>query len=423
MKYFKATTATAFNKVPRRLLVRPIGGRGFWPLDPRVTFLNHGSFGSCPRPVLKFQRGLQDRLERQPVGFLVDELEALWDNARLALAQFVGADVRDLVFVPNATAGVNTVLRSLRFKRGDELLVTDHEYNACRCALDFVAAGAGARVVVAKIPFPLASRQQVVDAVLERVTRRTRLVLIDHVTSPTGLVLPVEPILRELNRRGVESLVDGAHAPGMLPLNLRRLGATYYTGNCHKWLCAPKGAALLHVQRERQFQIRPLVISHGANSPRKDRARFLLEFGWLGTGDPSACLSVPESLRAIGALLPGGWPAVMQRNRALALEARRMLCDALRIPPPCPDEMIGSLAAVPLPDMNDVDTAQVISGSNPDPLRRRLLLEHGIELPCNPWPAPPKRLLRVSAQLYNSLSQYEKLATVLRDIFPDRTAK
>jgi isopenicillin-N epimerase len=423
VKYFKATTATALNNVPRGLLVRPIGGNGFWPLDPKVTFLNHGSFGSCPGPVLKFQRGLQDRLERQPVGFLVDELEALWDNARLALAQFVGADVRDLVFVPNATAGVNTVLRSLRFKRGDELLVTDHEYNACRCALDFVAAGAGARVVVAKIPFPLASQQQVVDAVLEQVTRRTRLVLIDHVTSPTGLVLPVEPILRELNRRGVESLVDGAHAPGMLPLNLRRLAATYYTGNCHKWLCAPKGAALLHVQRERQFQIRPLVISHGANSPRKDRARFLLEFGWLGTGDPSACLSVPESLRVIGALLPGGWPAVMQRNRALALEARRMLCDALRIPPPCPDDMIGSLAAVPLPDMNDVDTAQIISGSNPDPLRRRLLLKHGIELPCNPWPAPPKRLLRVSAQLYNSLSQYEKLATVLRDIFPDRTAK
>ena len=409
------------SNVPKQLLDRPIGGRDFWPLDPKVIFLNHGSFGSCPRPVLKFQQALQERLERQPVGFLIDEFEARWDDARRTLAQFVGADADDLVFIPNATTGVNTVLRSLEFKHGDELLTTDHAYNACHCALDFIAARAGARVVVVKVPFPLASPQQVVDAVLARVTRRTRLALLDHVTSSTGLVLPLEEIVRELSARGIETLVDGAHAPGMIPLNLKKLGAAYYAGNCHKWICSPKGAALLYVRRDRQTQIRPLAISHGANSTRSDPSRFLLEFSWTGTGDFSAWLSVPESLRVIGALLPGGWPTVMQRNRALALAARRLLCDALNISPPCPEEMIGSLAAVPLPAMITADIARISNGL--DPLRARLLRKHNIEVPVFPWPAPPKRLLRISAQLYNSLPQYEKLAAVLKQIFPARKRK
>ncbi len=245
--------------------------------------------------------------------------------------------------------------------------------------------------------------------------------LLDHVTSSTGLVLPLEKIIRELSAHGIETLVDGAHAPGMIPLNLKKLGAAYYAGNCHKWICSPKGAALLYVRRDRQAQIRPLVISHGANSSRRDPSRFLLEFSWTGTGDFSAWLSVPESLRVIGAQLPGGWPVVMQRNRALALAARRLLCDILQTPPPCPDEMIGSLAAVPLPDMASADISSISNGL--DPLRDRLLREHDIEVPVFPWPAPPKRLLRISAQLYNSLPQYEKLAVVLRRIFPPRKPK
>jgi isopenicillin-N epimerase len=382
-----------------------------WPLDPGIDFLNHGSFGSCPRAVLDFQQAIRTRMERQPVQFFVRDLEAMLDAARGELARFLGVDAEDLVFVPNATTGVNSVLRSLGFQSGDELLVTDHEYNACRNALNFVADHSGARIVVARAPFPLQSADQIVEAVLHGVTARTRLLLLDHVTSQTGVIFPIKRIASELAERGIEILVDGAHAPGMIPLNLRELGVTYYTGNCHKWLCAPKGAGFLHVRRDRQERIRPLIISHGANLPRKDRSRFLIEFGWTGTGDPSAYLSVPEAIRYIGSLVSGGWPEVMRRNHTLAISGRNILCGALGIAPPCPDDLIGSLASIPIPDA--ADSAPQTSPLYMDPLQEKLLRDHSIEVPIIPWPAPPNRILRISAQLYNRDSQYDRLARAL----------
>jgi isopenicillin-N epimerase len=394
------------------IINEPAADPALWMLDPAVVFLNHGSFGSCPRPVLEFQRELRDRMERRPVQFLGRDLEKLLDDARGALAQFLGAKAENLVFVPSATAGVNTVLRSLQFERDDELLVTNQEYNACRNALEFVAKRTGCKATVAGISFPLQSADQIVGAIMAAVTPRTRLALIDHVTSQTGMVLPIARIVDELNARGIDTLIDGAHAPGMVPVNLQALGATYYTGNCHKWLCAPKTAAFLHVRAERQHLVRPLSISHGANSPRQDRSRFLIEFGWTGTTDPTACLSVPEALRFVGSLLPGGWPEVMSRNRELALAGRKLLCQALNISPPCPDEFIGSLASVPVPDtVGEVPPS--VGPPASDPLQERLLTEYGIEVPVIPWPAPPKRLLRISAQLYNSLPQYTYLAGAL----------
>jgi isopenicillin-N epimerase len=384
-----------------------------WPIDPKIVFLNHGSFGSCPRPVLEYQQGLRDRMERQPVQFLVRELEPLLDEARAALARFVGAHPDNLVFVPNATSGVNTILRSLSFESGDQLLVTDQEYNACRNALQYAAARTGAEVVVAPLPFPVESADQVLEAIVSRVTPRTRLALIDHITSQTALVLPIARIVRELAARGVDTLVDGAHGPGMTPLKLEELGAAYYTGNCHKWVCAPKTAGLLHVRPDRQHLIHPLSISHGYNSPRKDCSRFLIEFGWPGTWDPTACLSVPEALRFLGGLVPGGWAEIQSRNRRLALEARDILCQTLQINPPCPDECIGAMASVPLPD-----TPADQRPGPPlyiDPLQDQLLFQHGIEVPVIPWPGFPKRLLRISAQLYNETADYQKLAAALKD--------
>jgi isopenicillin-N epimerase len=380
-----------------------------WALDPEVVFLNHGSFGACPREVLAHQAALRAEMEAEPVRFLSREIDDRLDAARAALADFLGADADDLAFVTNATSGVNAVLRSLPFAAGDELLITDHAYNACRNALDFVARRAGARVVVAAVPFPIATADAVVEALLARVTARTRLALVDHVSSPTGLVMPIARLVAELGARGVEVLVDGAHAPGMVPLDLATLGATYYAGNCHKWLCAPKGSAFLWVRRDRQPDVRPLTISHGANSPKAGRSRFRVEFDWTGTSDPTAWMTVPTAIACIGAMLAGGWPAVMARNRALALEARRLVGDALGTPPPCPDDMIGSLASVVLPDGPPAD----IGWRRPDPLQRRLLDGWGIEVPVMSWPAPPRRLLRVSAQLYNDREDFTRLADAL----------
>lgn len=377
-----------------------------WDLDPDVLFLNHGSFGATPRVVLQHQHELRQQMEKGPVRFLHRELEQMLDPARAELAQFVGCDPDDLAFVPNATTGVNTVLRSLRFAPGDELLVTDHEYNACRNALEHTAAQWGARIVTAAVPFPLVDPQQVSDAVLAAVTERTKLLLIDHVTSPTGLVLPVGPIVQALADRGIDTLVDGAHAPGMVQLDLRALGAAYYTGNCHKWLCAPKGAALLYVRRDRQAAIRPLTISHGANSTRTDRSRFRLEFDFTGTADFTPFLCVPTALRFLGSLLPGGLPALMAHNRQLALLGRERLCAALDTAPAAPESMIGSLAAVPLP----ATRAPTVPPLGLDPLQVHLWERHRIEVPVMRWPQPPLRLLRISPQIYNAPGQYERLA-------------
>jgi isopenicillin-N epimerase len=390
-----------------------------WGLDPAIHFLNHGSFGACPRAVLAEQDRWRARMEQQPVQFLARDLETLLDEARAPLAAFLGVPAQDLAWVSNATAGVNAVLRSRIFAPGDELIATDHTYNACRNTLDYVAARWGARVIVAAIPFPLASPQQAADAILLCASPRTRLALIDHVTSATGLVLPVERIVRALSARGIDVLVDGAHAPGMLDVDVARLGSAYYTGNCHKWLCAPKGAGFLYVRPDRQQDVRPTAISHGANSTRRDRSRFLIEFDWTGTDDPSPMLCVPAALRFMESLLPAGWPALRAHNRALALEARARLCDALEIAAPCPEEMIGSLAAVPLPHgAGEAPSSPLYA----DPLQQTLLDGWKIEVPIAPWPAPPARLLRVSAQIYNAPSQYELLASALRALFFDSEA-
>lgn len=391
-------------------LTQPAADPALWRLDPSVIFLNHGSFGACPIAVLEYQSELRNRLERQPVQFFVRDLEPLLDEARTAAAQFVGAKAEDLVFVPNATAGVNTVLRSLKFQPGDELLVTDHEYNACRNALGFVAERSGAKVVVAHVPFPAHSVSQITDPILSQVTPRTRLVLIDHVTSQTGMIMPLAPLLKEFNARGIDTLVDGAHAPGMIPLHLDALGATYYTGNCHKWLCAPKTGAILHVRRDRQSLIHPLNISHGHTTPRSDRSRFVIEFAWTGTSDPTPVLCVPETFRYVASLIPGGWPEIMQRNHALAIAARKLICAKLQIDLPCPDEWIGSMASIPISDATKKSSPPWFL----DPLQDELLAQHRIEIPVVPWPASPKRLIRFSAQLYNSLPQYETLAAALQ---------
>lgn len=385
-----------------------------WDLDPTVTFLNHGSFGATPRPVLEAQAAWRARMEREPVRFFVRDFEPALDAARGALGRFVGADPDGLAFVTNATTGMNIVARSLRLRPGDEIVVPDHAYNATRSALTVVADEASARIVTASIAFPGATADAARDAILGAVGERTRLVLLDHVTSPTALVLPVAEIVAALEARGVEALVDGAHAPGMVEVEVDRIGAAYYVANCHKWMFAPKGSAFLHVRADLRDAVRPLVISHGANSPRTDRSRFRLEHDWTGTLDPSPWLAVPAAIDFGEGLLPGGWAEVRSRGHDLALAGRDLLLAALGVGRPAPDEMVGAMVSVPIPGI--VSDPPPLNPAD-DPVATRLL-EAGFQVPVVPWPQRPgdrpwQRLVRISAAPYVGLDDLERLAAVL----------
>jgi isopenicillin-N epimerase len=397
-----------------------------WGLDPAITFLNHGSFGACPRPVLDVQQAWRDQLEAEPVRFLGRDLNGRLATVREALGDFVGADPDDLALVTNATGGANAVIRSLQFEAGDEIVTTDHEYNAILNVLRYVAERDGARVVVVGLPFPAISPDDVVERFMAAVTDRTRLAVISHVTSPTALILPVERIVPELAERGIDTLVDGAHAPGMVALDLDALGAAYYTANLHKWVCAPKGSAFLHVRRDRQAGVRPGTISHGLNAPTDERSRFRLEFDWQGTLDPTPWLAVPAAIDFIGGLVEGGWPAVMARNHELALYGRDALAGGLGGDDlGSPATMIGAMAALPLPSNGPLGGIEA-SGSSPldtDPFQLVLYERFGIEVPIGAWPvpavqaaSPPIRSIRISAALHNDAADIDRLVTALGEL-------
>jgi isopenicillin-N epimerase len=397
--------------------------RPLWPLDPASEFMNHGSFGATPTAVLEAQTALRQRMEAEPIAFFSRDLEPMLDAARAVVATFVGADPDDLAFTDNATSAVNAVLRWLPLEPGDELLTTDHEYNACRNALAAAATWTGARVVTVPLPFPSGGPEEVRGRVLAAVTPRTRLAVIDHVTSATALVFPIEELVAELAARGVDTLVDGAHAPGQLDLNIDRMGAAYYAGNLHKWVCAPKGAGFIHVRRDRQVGYHPLVVSHGANSERTDRSRFRLESDWTGTRDPTAWLSVPTAIEYVGGLLPGGWSALRLRNRDLALRGRDLLCAALATTAPAPDAMIGCMASVPLPEEAGGGRVQGVDLYG-DPIHDGLLAR-GLQCMVTPWPQRPeggpwRRLIRISAAPYNDLGQFQRLASALLEVLTER---
>ena len=393
-----------------------------WALSRDIVYLNHGSFGACPRSILNDQFELRAKLEANPMKFLVRDYPPLLDAAREEVARLLGAAPDDIVFTRNATVGVNVVAQSLPLLPGDEILTTNHDYNACRCTLEEVARRREARVVVAEVPFPLISEEQIVQPILAAITPRTRLAMIDHITSPTALVFPIERIVRELQSRGVDVLVDGAHAAGMVPLDLSGLGAAYYTGNLHKWTCAPKGAAYLFVREDRRENIRPLTVSHGENTHRPGRSAFHDRFDWPGTLDPTPWLCAGSASRWCASLLPGGLAELMAKNHQLAVEARRLLCDALGVKVPCPDSMLGAMATIPLPPVLQsgppptADLRRFQGWLSADRLQAWLAGEHRIEVPIVRWGKDGHRWLRISAQAYNSREQFEHLAEVLQTV-------
>ncbi len=381
-----------------------------WQHDQRTVFLNHGSFGACPTAILDYQHSLHRKMESDLIRFMNEDFITGYAENKKALAEFVHADANDLVFIRNATMGVNTILHSLRFEPGDEIMTHSHAYGACNNAIEYYAKKSGARVVIAKVPFPLSSEDEIVQAFVDAVTPRTRLAMVDHITSGTGIIFPVERIVKELESRGVEVLVDGAHAPGMLDLNIDEIGASYYTGNCHKWICSPKGSALLHVRKDKQEKIVPLQISHKNDLYSETPAHWSAQFIWPGTEDYTAYLCVKPAIEYMGNIL-GNWETLRNHNRSLCLSARKMLADRLNISLPAPEQMISHLSTMLIDERPELPVK--FFGMNP-PLKQRLLNEYKIQVPVFLFGNDhPKAWLRIAVQAYNSTEQYEYLADAL----------
>ena len=381
-----------------------------WILDPNITFLNHGSFGACPKLILDEQTKLRTSLESDPVTFMESTARELWAESLVGLSKFINADSEGMTFVTNATSGVNTVLKSLDLKPNDEIIVLDHSYQACRNAVDFITKKTGAKTVVSTISFPIDSNEQIIEEILQKVTEKTRLALIDTVTSPTGLRLPFEELVNELQSRNVDVLLDAAHGPGIVHLDIKKLDPAYVTGNAHKWLCTPKGSAFLYIREDRRNRTRPLSVSHGASVSGTDQERFRFEFDWTGTQDPTAWLCIPSAIDHIGSMLSGGWSAIMDYNTNLAIQGRNLLLEVLGTPKPSPDSMIVGLAAVLLPGSGVLTN----SALEPDPLHTLLFEKYRIQVPVFGWPHHNKRYLRIASYLYNSLEEYEYLAEALK---------
>lgn len=382
-----------------------------WRLDPTIVHLNHGSFGACPTEVLDAQRRWAERVEADAVAFFVDDAWGLLDRPRAALAPILGCDAADLVFVPNATHGVAAVLHNLALGPGDEVLASTHEYPACLSILRDGCRRAGATLVTSDLPWPVPDAPALADAVLGAVTERTRLCLLSRVTSPSAIVMPAERIAPELRARGVEVLLDGAHGAGFCPNALADWGVAWATGNAHKWLCAPKGAAWLYVRRDLQPDFRPPVLSVHAEKARafalaRGRSAFGVEFDYVGTRDVTPALAIAGAI-AFLERHAGSIDAYAERNRALALRGRDLVCERLGVAPPVPDGLLGAMATIPLPP----DPAPEPFG--PDPLKRALMERWRIQVPV--WSSGPGRgrSVRLSANLYNAAEQYAYLAEAL----------
>ena len=386
--------------------------RSLFLLDPDVTFLNHGSFGACPRSVFERYQAWQVQLERQPVAF-IDPTRGLSDwmrNSRIAVAEEVGADPDEIVGLTNATEALNIVAQSMDLQPDDEILTTDHEYAALDKTWAYVARRTGAKIVRVTIPLPLTNAQAFTDAMLAGITPKTRILFLSHITSATALVFPIEDIVAEAKRRDITTIIDGAHSPGHIPLDLTALDADYYSGNCHKWMMAPKGSAFLYARRNLQHKINPLIISHGwtekANEPDAvgffGDSPFIDGFQVQGTRDPSAWLTVPES---IAFRRQHGWDAVAARCRDLAQETAARVAAITGLSPFSSSEFCApQMVAMPVPNCDPME------------LKLALLNQYGIEIPCFNW--QKFTIVRLSVQGYNTLADMDRLVNALRSILP-----
>lgn len=379
-----------------------------------VVFLNHGSFGACPRPVFQAYQNWQLELEGQPVEFLGRRLTELMRTPRVALAAELGTSPDNVVSVVNATGGLNIVAQSLDLKPGDQILTTDHEYSALEKTWAYVCRKTGAEVVVVDIPLPLTSEAQFTDTIVNAFTDRTKVLFLSHITSPTALLFPIERAIAAARERGIWSVIDGAHTPGQIKLDLDAIGADFYSGNCHKWMMAPKGSAFLYARPELQGILNPLVISHGWTKDSKEpgakgafgNSPFIDEIEMQGTRDPAAWLAVTDALNYRN---ENDWWAVAGHCQALAQDTARRLGEITGLPPiSSPDFSAPQMVSMPIPECDPVD------------IHDRLLERYNIEIPVLKW--KDGHFVRVSVQGYNSKTQMDLLIDALCDLLDMKSA-
>lgn len=383
-----------------------------WPLRRDIVHMDHGSSGACPIKVLEHQNALRWDLDRGSPEFFLARWSPRHRASKETLARFVNADYHELLLTPGSTLGLNIVTQSQNFQPGDELITTNHAYSSVTMLLKHVANRDGAKVVIAKVPFPVASPEGIIESILACVTERTKFAVIDHIVSRTGLVFPIKRIVKELADRGIDTLVDGAHGPGQVQVDLHDIGAAYYTTSCHKWMCAPRGVGFMYARHDRISRLKPLIIARSGHWRDSDGGAYTwLEhtFEWNGCHDPSGVHSMPKIIEFLETALPGGHAAMVKRNHELAVEARKQVLEILGVEIPCPDDMIANMVVFPLPDSVLPEAHGIL------PLCQRLWEEDRAEIQCYHWPAYPKRIFRFSVQLHNSLEQYIWLADKIKD--------
>jgi isopenicillin-N epimerase len=365
-----------------------------------MAFFNHGSFGACPRPVFETFQNWQRKLEEQPVEFLGRKINGFLEVARLALAEHLNANADDLVYIPNATYGVNIVAHSLKLQPGDEILSSNHEYGACERAWRFNCYRTGATYISQEIDLEHTSAEAWVEQLWQGVTPRTKVIYLSHITSPTATIFPIAEVCRRARAEGIMTVIDGAHAPGQIEIDLAALDADFYTGNCHKWLCSPKSAGFLYARRELQDLLDPLVVSWGWKSRAPRPSRFLDIFEWRGTHDPASYLAVPA---AINYQNEHNWPAVREACHALACEARERVSELTGVPMVHDQSTMwwSQMTLLSLPDSCDVSL-----------VKSRLWDEFAIEIPEVQWNG--RKFLRISVQAYNSPAQIDRLLEGLK---------
>ena len=405
--------------------------RTHWQIDPQLAFLNHGSFGACPKAILEKQRTIQNLMERSPVAFFLRELAPLIDQSKQKLAAFLDADIEGLVQVVNASEGVSTVLNSIQWQNGDEVIITTHTYLACKHMIESLVQRYGIQLKCVDIDWEALQLGELVDeevwlsAFSKAYTPKTRLALIDHITSPSGLIVPIKPLISFFKDRQVITLIDGAHAPGHIPLSIRALGADFYTGNAHKWMFAPKGCAFLYVSPPYRETTMPLVISHGY---RVESSRFQALFDWTGTRDYSAWAVLKDAIEWVDQ--QGGFTQFMTHNHTLLLQARSLIIDHIwSAPPPLvPSHSLGALATIPLPSryVDHFGMQSIRVGPVEIHPLQEYLYQKQIEVPVIPWikgqglngsekqsSQLSQLYLRISAQVYNRIGDYQRLADAL----------